>query len=90
MRNLLVGFLIGVLVATGAGVWAQSSGSTFGDPETGSFTFRDHHTGVTGFMFKHYGGSYSYSDSTGKTGGIYTYPGTGSSSYQFFGGKQPC
>jgi len=55
MRNLLLGFLIGVLIATGAGVWAQStSGSVFTYPGTGMSTFSNS-DGTSGSIYTYPG-----------------------------------
>ena len=91
MRNLMLGFLLGLLVATGAGVWAQStSGSVFTYPGTGMSTFSNS-DGTSGSIYTYPGtGMSSYRDSTGRTGSSYTYPGTGITSYQFSGGQKPC
>jgi hypothetical protein len=92
MRNLLLGFLIGLLTATGAGVWAQStSGSVFTYGDTGFSTFNDFGSGTTGTIYTYPGtGMSSYQDSTGRTGSIFTFPGTGMTTYQFSGGHKPC
>jgi len=91
MRNLLLGFLIGVLTATGAGVWAQStSGSVFDYGPGNIKTFRDNGTGTTGRIFPYTDTFSTYSDSTGRTGSFYTYPGSGVTTYQFSGGQKPC
>ena len=91
MRNLLLGFVLGLLVATGAGVWAQStSGTVFTYPGTGISTFQNG-DGTSGSIFTYPGtGISSYQDSTGRSGSIFTYPGTGITSYQFSGGLKPC
>ena len=91
MRNLLLGFVLGLLVATGAGVWAQStSGSVFSYGDTGMSTFSNS-DGTSGSIFTYPGtGMSSYQDSTGRSGSIFTYPGTGMSTYQFHGGQKPC
>ena len=91
MRNLVVGFVLGLLVATGAGVWAQSnSGSVFTYPGTGMSTFSNS-DGTTRSIYNYPGtGMSSYQDSTGRTGSIFTYPGTGMTNYQFSGGQKPC
>jgi len=89
MRNLLLGFVLGLLVATGAGVWAQStSGSVFDYGEGNIKTFSNS-DGTTGSIFTYPGGISSYQDSTGRTGSIFTYPG-GITTYQFSGGRKPC
>ena len=91
MRNLLLGFLIGLLTATGAGVWAQSiSGTMFTYPDSGvsAFTNSD---GTSGTIFTYPGtGFSSYQDGAGRSGTIYTYPGSGVTTYQFSGGHKPC
>lgn len=90
MRNLVIGFVLGVLVATGAGVWAQSnSGSLFTFPGTGVSTFQDS-SGITGSIYSFpNSGISTYQDSTGRTGSIFSLPGSGITTYQFSGGK-PC
>ena len=91
MRNLLLGFVLGLFVATGAGVWAQSdSGSVFTYPGTGMSTFSNS-DGTSGSIFTYPGtGMSSYQDSTGRSGSIFTYPGSGMSTFQFSGGQKPC
>jgi hypothetical protein len=91
MRNLLLGFVCGLLVATGAGVWAQStSGSVFTFPESGISTFQDS-SGVTGSIYSFPGSGIStYQDSTGRSGSSFSFPGSGITTYQFSGGHKPC
>ncbi len=91
MRNLLLGFMLGIVVATGASAWAQLSGTTFtyGDDPDAMVTFSG--GSVSGTIFSYAGGGVkSYTDSTGRNGILFTYPGTGVTSYTFHGGKQPC
>lgn len=87
MKNLLLGFLLGVVVATaGVGLAQISTGSMFDYGEGNIKTFRNE-DGTTGSIFP-YTDSYStYSDSTGRTGSIYSYGG-GVTNYSFNG--TPC
>lgn len=91
MRHFLLGLVIGILIATGAGVWAQStSGSVFTFPGSGISTFQDS-SGVTGSIYSFPGSGIStYQDSTGRTGSIYSLPGSGITTYQFSGSHKPC
>jgi len=90
MRNLLLGFLLGVVVATGASVWAQStSGSIFDYGDGNIKTFRNA-DGTTGSIFPYTENFSTYRDSTGRSGSIFTFPGTGITTYQFSGGQKPC
>lgn len=88
MKNLLLGFLLGLVVATAAGVWAQSSGSLYTYPGTGMTILQDA-DGTTGSLYTYPGTGLSiYQDSTGRSGSVYNYPGTGASTYSFSG--KPC
>jgi len=90
MRNLLLGFLLGVMFATGASVWAQSnSGSVFDYGPGNIKTFQDYGTGTTGSFFPYTDTFSIYSDSTGRSGSFFNYGG-GITTYSFSGGKQPC
>ncbi|MGH7228546.1 MAG: hypothetical protein ACREIH_04955 [Nitrospiraceae bacterium] len=90
MRNLVIGFVLGLLVPAGASVWAQSnSGSMLSSPGTGITTFQDS-SGVTGSIYSSPNtGISTNQDSTGRTGSILSLPGSGITTYQFSGGK-PC
>jgi hypothetical protein len=86
MKNLLLGFLLGLVVATAGAGLAQTSGSIFDYGEGNIKTFRNS-DGTTGSIFP-YTDSYStYRDSTGRTGSFYSYGG-GVTSYSFSG--TPC
>jgi hypothetical protein len=79
VRNFLLGLLLGTVIATGAGVWAQNAPGLAVIPQG------------SGSMLNLEGGMSLYQDSTGRTGTIYSPPG---SNMQFFnmtpGRQSPC